>query len=670
MTTNPYLLASLDKIDQGLAVFDSELRMVAWNLPFMRMLDFPPELAYVGSSFENLVRFNVMRGEYGPGDPEVQVMKRVRSVGRHAEFRSERLRPNGQILAIHGEPLPDGGLAVIYTDVTEPRRAARLIEEHKQELEARVLARTAELEAANRQLTQAHDQKVHITAALRRSEERMRLITDTIPAMIGYFDKDSIYRYANRGYAAWFGSSVDQLIGHTVAEAVGLEFFDKVKEHLYHALSGHQVSYEYTLERPDGSTVHARSTLVPEISADGEVQGCFIHSFDITEQKRTQAALIQAQKMEAVGQLTGGIAHDFNNMLTVVMGNVGALMESRGDDPVVREFLEPALLATDRGVELIRRLLSFSRQQPLEPQPVQVSELIRSMTRLLRRSLPETITFETRIDDESIHVMADPHQLESALLNLTLNARDAMPNGGVFRIGYSVVPLESHLQEELQLATSDYVRIQVRDNGIGMNAATLARIFEPFFTTKAFGSGSGLGLSMVYGFVRQSGGGIHVKSEADQGTLIELILPRTDASSLPDPHFMHIGGRNGPARPLVLLVEDDPEVRKVVRLQLTGLGYPVLEAANGDEALTIVQNVEDIAVIVSDVVMPGQVDGRALAQAVQELRPRIFMVLMSGYADGMTSEEDKISGIPMLAKPFTRDELAILLEGRAIATPH
>ena len=664
MNGNPFLLASLDKIDQGLAVFDANLCMVAWNLPFITMLGFPEELAYVGSSFENLVRFNVMRNEYGPGDPEIQVAKRVASVRKRASFHSERLRPNGQTLTIHGEPLPEGGLAVIYTDVTEQRRAAQLIEAHKHELEERVLDRTAELEKANRQLTDAHQENVDITAALRRSEGRMRLITDTIPAMIGYFDKDLIYRYANRGYSAWFGRRIEDIIDHTVMEGIGEAFFNKVKDHLLTALSGEQVSYEYALERPDGSLVHARSTLVPEISPTGEVLGCFIHSFDITEQKRTQAALIQAQKMEAVGQLTGGIAHDFNNMLTVVIGNMAALLDSRGDDPVVREFLEPAQMAARRGVDLIRRLLTFSRQQPLEPQPVQVSEMVRSMTRLLRRSLPETINFDARIGDESIHVMADPHQLESALLNLTLNARDAMPNGGNFRISYSIAPLEPQLREDLELGPGDYVRIRASDDGIGMAPATQARVFEPFFTTKAFGSGSGLGLSMVYGFVRQSGGGIHIESAPNQGTSIELILPRAEASSLPDPHFMHISGRNGPTRPLVLLVEDDPEVRKVVRLQLTGLGYPVLEASNGDEALSIVENVADIGIIVSDVVMPGQTDGRALAKTVREHHPRIFIVLMSGYADGMTTDEDKISGVSLLAKPFTREELTLILEGR------
>jgi len=536
ITGNPFLLASLDKIDQGLAVFDSDLRMVAWNKPFMTMLDFPEDLAYVGSSFENLVRFNVLRGEYGPGDQEVQVAKRVSSVRKRPSFRGERLRPNGQILAIHGEALPDGGLAVIYTDVTEARRSARLIEEHKQELEERVQARTAELEKANRQLTEAHHENLRISAAL-----------------------------------------------------------------------------------------------------------------------------VQAQKMEAVGQLTGGIAHDFNNMLTVVIGNLAVLLDRRGDDPSLRDYLEPAQLAAQRGVELIRRLLTFSRQQPLEPQAVQLAEMIRGMSRLLRRSLPETIRFETDVEDTSLHVMADPHQLESALLNLTLNARDAMPDGGDFRIDYSATPLPAALREELLLGDGDYVRLRVSDNGSGMDAATQAKVFEPFFTTKPFGSGSGLGLSMVYGFIRQSGGAIHIDSAPGQGTRIELILPRAEAPARADRHVLRSGHDSSEARPLVLLVEDDPEVRRIVRLQLIDLGYPVLEAANGDEALPMVENVPDIGVLISDVVMPGALNGRALAAAALDRRPGLAILLMSGYADGPGAETT--SAIPLLPKPFSREALAAALAG-------
>ncbi|GAB2180750.1 hypothetical protein DLREEDagrD3_09730 [Denitratisoma sp. agr-D3] len=534
MTGNPFLLASLDKIDQGLAVFDGDLRMVAWNQPFMTMLDFPQELAYVGSAFENLVRFNVLRGEYGPGDPEMQVAKRVSSVRKRPSFRGERLRPNGQILAIHGEALPDGGLAVIYTDVTESRRAAQLIEEHKQELEERVRARTAELEKANRQLTEAHNENLRISAAL-----------------------------------------------------------------------------------------------------------------------------VQAQKMEAVGQLSGGIAHDFNNMLTVVIGNLATLLDRRSDDDALREYLEPAQLAAQRGVELVRRLLTFSRQQPLAPRPVCLAAMIRDMTPLLRRSLPETIRFETPPEDSSVLALADLHQLENALLNLALNARDAMTEGGVFRIGYEAGPLPVARRQETLLEDGDYVRLWVSDTGCGMDAATQARVFEPFFTTKPFGSGSGLGLSMVYGFVRQSGGAIHIASAPGQGTRIELILPRATAPAATDDDAPLTLPADGGARPLVLLVEDDPDVRRIVRLQLTDLGYPVLEAANGDEALPMIEHVPDIGLLVSDVVMPGRLDGRALAQAARRLRPAMGIVLMSGYADG--AEDMAASDIPLLAKPFGRDALAAAL---------
>ncbi|HEY6895940.1 MAG TPA: PAS-domain containing protein [Rhodocyclaceae bacterium] len=658
---NPHLLASLDLLDQGLAVFDANLQMVAWNRPFVEMLDFPPELAFVGSPFESLVRFNVMRGEYGVGDREEQVRKRVAAVARHKSFSGERTRPNGQILSIRGEPLPDGGLAVLYTDITSQRLTKELIQQHSLELEERVSHRTAELEKANRQLLAASNRNTEITAALRRSEERLRLITDTIPALIGYFDKNLVYSYANKGYLEWFGCTPERMLGRTIEEAIGTKYYSVVRDNVLRAIgTGQRLSYEYALERPDGSINYARSTLVPEVAADGEVLGCFVLAFDVTEQKRTQAALVQAQKMEAVGQLTGGIAHDFNNSLTVVIGNLAALHESRADDAALLDSIDPVLQAAERGVSLIRRLLTFSRQQPLEPYPVQVAALVQDMIRLLRRSLPETIEILAVPGDTALHAMVDPHQLESALLNLALNARDAMPGGGWLRIGFEALNLKGRVCEELQVTPGRYVAIAVSDNGSGMSPATIARAFEPFFTTKSFGSGSGLGLSMVYGFVRQSGGGIRIVSAPGQGSTVELLLPRAEAPELPmDVPLPATTERSG-ERPLVLLVEDDTDVRRVVRHQLTRLGYPVLEAGSGDEALQMIDNIPDIRLVLSDVVMPGKTDGHALARVVSERYPELRIMLISGYPEGHGKAQP--AGVALLSKPFTAEQLSRALE--------
>ncbi|MGL6047243.1 MAG: ATP-binding protein, partial [Vogesella sp.] len=425
-------------------------------------------------------------------------------------------------------------------------------------------------------------------------------------------------------------------------------------------------TYEYSMEKDDGTHIFARSTLVPEIAPDGEVLGCFVLSFDITEQKQTQSALVQAQKMEAVGQLSGGLAHDFNNMLTVVIGNLAELRRHEADNTALLSYLDPALQAAERGVALVRRLLTFARQQPLLPSAVDIGALLQDMLQLIRRSLPESIALQSQLPPAPLFAMADPHQLESAILNLVLNARDAMAEGGSLQLAASLAQLSEREAAEWQLQAGDYVCIEVADTGCGMSPELLLRVFEPFFTTKRFGSGSGLGLAMVYSFARQSGGAIHVSSTPGKGTRFTLRLPHTQHAAQPAGRLNFSGKAGGRERPLTLLVEDNAEVRRVVRLQLTSLGYPVLEAESGDEAALMLENIPDIGLLLSDIVMPGTLDGRALAQLARSLLPRIRVVLMSGYDD---SSQRPGSGFAKLEKPFTPAELAALLDEVMLCPP-
>jgi len=655
------LHAGLDELDQGFTVFDADLHLVAWNRNFLRLLDFPEQMAYVGAPFESFIRYNARRGEYGPGDPEELVTRIVGLAGNFASHYSERHRPNGQVIAVRGAPLPHFGFITLYTDVTEQRRYQARIEEQNAELENRVLERTAELEAANRRLIEANAANLEITASLRRSEERLRLITDRVPANIGYFDNQQIFRYANRGYSEWFSLPTEEIVGHSIESVLG-PVWPTVRDNIACALHGEQVSYEYSLTRADGRPVFARSTLVPELAPDGTVLGCFVLALDITEQKRTQAALVQAQKMEGIGQLTGGIAHDFNNMLTVVIGNLAVLREQHGRDPELDEYLDSALQASRRGVDLIKRMLAFSRQQPLAPKTVDIGWLVQEMAKLMRRSLPETIALTTFTGDCHRLARVDTNQLDNTLLNLVLNARDAMPQGGLIRIELGAIAVTPATAREQDLAPGDYVSITVTDNGLGMDSATQARVFEPFFTTKAFGKGSGLGMAMVYGFVKQSGGSARISSAPGQGSSVTLLLPAmvedTEVDDSPDVQLVP----GGNTERLVLLVEDDPDVRKIVRRQLTELGYPVLEAENGPEALGMIANVPDIAVILSDIVMPGGIDGWELARCAKKSRPQVRIVLMSGYAYGSSEEDIKDPELPMLSKPFDKAQLAAILQ--------
>jgi PAS domain S-box-containing protein len=648
------LRAGLDLINQGISLFDADLRLVMWNKPFLTLLEFPEELARVGTPFEAFLRYNAERGEYGPGDVEELMAARLKLARAFQPHSLERPRRNGRIIAVRGEPLPNKGLVTLYTDVTEQRNYEQLIREQNLTLEQRVRERTAELEAANAA-------NAETASARQRSEERPRLITDSVPASITYFDQDLVYRFVNKRFADWIGCEQQAIIGRQIEEVVGAKVFSVARGNIEEALQGREVSFEYSLERADGRTLFARSTLVPELDADGKVIGAFSLSLDVTEQKLTQAALMEAQKMEAVGQLTGGLAHDFNNMLTVVIGNLVALEEQHGELAEIREFVEPALQAASGSVEIIKRLLAFSRQQPLEPRPVGVTSLVLNTIRLMRRSLPANIQIMTFARDEPLVALVDPHQLQSALLNLALNARDAIPGSGQLRIESSALKLSPESAAEFEVSPGEYVSIAVTDTGIGMDSNVVFRAFEPFFTTKPFGSGSGLGLAMVYGFAKQSGGSARIRSQPGAGTTVTLLLPgASDDEPALEP--VQPGGPSGSTgKRLVLLVEDDPEVRRVIRLQLTDLGYPVLEADNGAEAATIIKNVPEIGILVSDLMMPGDMDGRALASIARSIRPNMRVVLISGYAD--TSDVHK-TDIPILRKPFTKTELAARIKAK------
>ena len=625
------LQAALDQIEQGFTVFDAELEMIGWNRRFFELLEFPESLARTGTHFSAFMRYNAERGEYGEGDIEALVAERVERARGFRPHEMERRRPNGEVLAIRGTPLPGGGFVTTYTDVTAERQRQAALER----------------EVAER------------TRALSDSEARLRLITDAVPALIAYVDDRATFRFANRRYAAWFGRTVEGILGETTSSVFDEPLRSTIAQQLARALQGQETTYEYRRVGPDGNPADMRSILIPDVGADGRVTGCFVLSLDITEQKAREAALRQAQKMEAVGQLTGGIAHDFNNLLTVILGNLESLRSRLADEALVQDCLEPALHAARRGAELTGRLLAFARERPLAPRPVDVEAAIANLSRLLRRSLPSTIEVSMSGRGLPPPALVDPGQLDNALLNLALNARDAI--GGPGRIVFCVaeVTLGEREAASREVAPGRYVRVEVEDSGGGIDRQALPRIFDPFFTTKEFGTGSGLGLSMVYGFIRQSGGAIEVASAPGAGTKVTMLLPAAAEQPAAAPAETRAGPAARPQEPtLVLLVEDDPQVRAVLRRQLTDIGHRVLEAENSEDALELIGSIPEIRYLVSDVVMPGQMDGMALAQAAKALAPGLQVALITGYA-GVDRPEG--CPFPILGKPFTDSELRSLI---------
>ena len=629
------LQAGLDLIDQGFTVFDADLRLVAWNRAFMRLLDFPDHLAVEGVSLESFIRHNAQRGEYGSDDAEAHIAERVAAARCFSPHDIERVRPDGRVLRVVGQPLPGHGFVTLYSDITEQRRAERRIREDNLLLEQRVAERTAEL---------------------RHSEQQIRLITDSIPALVGYVDRTRTYRYVNRGYRDWFGLDPANPGAISARAFLGSATFDSIKSFVATAFAGEAVSFEYELIRVDGTRIRVRTSLIPDLGMDGEVAGCYELTFDNTEHLRAQALVIRAQKMEALGALTGGLAHDFNNLLTVVIGNLGRLAEQQRDRPETQEFVEPALKAAHHGAELIRHLLSFARRQPLKAVTVDAVQSLANVVQLARGSLPQTLQVEAQSAAQPLWIWVDPSELEAALLNLLINARDATAGSGRVTLHADEAVLAVDAARTLQLAPGRYVRIDVTDTGCGIDEATLSRLFEPFFTTKPVGAGTGLGLAMVYGFVHQSGGAVDVRSQPGQGTTFSLWLPATDtpgdAAAAPPTR-----ARGAAHQGLALLVEDDAAVRQVVRRSLLDLGYAVLEAENGVEARAILANTPGIALLLTDVVMPGGVDGRDLAREARDLHGIPRVLLMSGH---MPSRADP-GGLPLLLKPFSPAQLVAAL---------
>ncbi len=386
------------------------------------------------------------------------------------------------------------------------------------------------------------------------------------------------------------------------------------------------------------------------------------------QREGAEARLFQSQRLEALGQLTGGVAHDFNNLLTVVSGNLQMLEDRIADDALGARLAKAALRATSRGADLTRKLLAFSRRQTLQPRAIDVAQLLDSIVDVLRRTLGAKIDVRLDLEDALPPAKADPGMLDTALLNLAVNARDAMPDGGRLTLSASRVSAPAHpATRDEPLVAGDYVRIVVADTGSGMSPEVLARAFEPFFTTKESGKGSGLGLSLVYGFAKQSGGHIDVHSTPGAGTSIALYLPADDGSAGPRVHRAGSADYEGGAE-TILVVEDDEEVRSVAVGFLGKLGYRVLPAAGAAQALAWVDSGERIDLLFTDVVMRGDVDGPALAAEATSRRPGLRVVFTSGHAPESIELLERRVGAELLAKPYRIDQLARLLR-RALDAP-
>ncbi len=386
-------------------------------------------------------------------------------------------------------------------------------------------------------------------------------------------------------------------------------------------------------------------------------------AFEVAERMKAEEALRQAQKMEAIGQLTGGIAHDFNNLLTIIIGNIEMLQRRLPENAGrLRRAADSAMQGARRAAILTQRLLAFSRRQPLDPKPVDVNKLVAEMSELLRRTLGEATNLETVLAGGLWRTQADPNQLENAILNLAVNARDAMPDGGKLTIETANARLDEAYVAALAepLPAGQYVLVAVSDTGTGMDRATMEKVFEPFFTTKVAGKGTGLGLSMVYGFVRQSQGHIRIYSEPGEGTTIKIYLPRllgADDEPLEASPDVRVTVRG--EGETILVVEDEPALRQYTTETLRDLGYAILEAADGPTALDLVRRHPEIDLLFTDVVLTGGMNGRVLADEARRQHPGLRVLFTTGYTSNAIVHHGRLDpGVNLIGKPFTYADLA------------
>ncbi|WP_372784172.1 ATP-binding protein [Phenylobacterium sp.] len=548
---------------------------------------------------------------------------------------------------------------------------------------ATVLVAAALREALLR-LDEAKAAEAAVQADLVATEARFRVLADSAPVLMWVSDLTGAREFVNRAYLDFLGLDYDTALGFDWRGLIHPDDLDRIAAEERTALTtGGDFIWEARYRRSNGEHPWIRSVSQRRYLPTGELTGYIGVGYDISDAKRAEAdlkrindllaervqaalaerdqaeaALVRAQKMEAVGQLTGGVAHDFNNLLTVIIGALDLIQRHPADEARRERMIEAAQGAARRGERLTQQLLAFSRRQALKPELVCVDDILAESEPLLRRAVGEAVTLTVAPGAPQAVSNVDPSQFEAAVMNLVVNARDATPPGGGIRV-------ESHLctltaREAEDAPPGEYLCVSVHDTGEGMDSETAARVFEPFFTTKEPGRGTGLGLSQVYGFARQSGGAAVVESAPGKGATVRVYLPLAGAGARRAQTAVEAPAARGPAR-RVLLVEDDASVGEMVEAMLTDLGHEVVRAEAAAPALKILKRRERIDLLLTDLIMPGGVNGVELAHKAVEMRPGLPVILTSGYT-GETLGAATEAPWPLLAKPYPAEALAAVIE--------
>jgi len=594
--------------------------ITAWNRAAERLFGFV-SIEAVGRSIEIIVpadRRDEARG----------ILEQVRRGERLEDYETVRLNKDGRavdvsltvspIRAASGDLI---GASEIAHDITESKRTQKALNQ--------------EIEERQRIFETSHD---------------LILVTDTAGNFIQVSPSAKII----------LGYDPAEMIGHSAVHFIHPDDLESTRNEMRAARRGKQLrNFETRYVHKDGKEVALNWTG----TWSEPVRRHFFIGRDLTEKQAAEAQLRHVQKMDAIGQLTGGVAHDFNNILTVITGTIGILEDSVADRPELVAITRLIDEAAERGANLTKHLLAFARKQPLQPREVEVNGLVLEAAKLLHPTLGEHIEITPLLAEDAWTALVDPNQLSTAVLNLAINARDAMPNGGKLALETGNVYLdENYAGMHSEVAPGHYVMVAVSDTGTGIPAALIERVFDPFFTTKEVGKGTGLGLSMVFGFVKQSGGHIKIYSEEGHGTSVKMYLPRATGLNQTAAEAAISAADIETGTETVLVVEDDSLVRRYVMTQIESLGYTTFEAANASEALQIIDGVPTLDLLFTDVIMPGEMNGRQLVEEALKRRPSLKTLYTSGYTENAIVHHGRLdSGVLLLAKPYRKSELARML---------
>ncbi|MEQ9692580.1 PAS-domain containing protein [Shimia sp. SDUM112013] len=629
-TAQAMTIAGLNLIQQALTIYDSDLKLVLANERFHDMFKLPRKYNMPGADFGETIRYLTERGEYGDiDDIDAFVQGRVDQALAFEPHYLERRMRNGRWISVEGSPLPEGGWVAVYTDITNTKRQEQLLRSRSEELSDQLLQYAEELSATNRQLESTVMALEEAKRQLTNSEARMRLTAEMMPAHIAHVGPDKHYTYSNRRLSAVMPGRPSNIVGHHIRDALGESAYLAIEPHLEGAFHGKASVFEFNDHL---STRRIRVAFTPD-GGQGQSRGVYILSMDITEETQTRVALQQTRRREIAAQMTSGLAHDFSNLLTIILGMQSKLQRME-IPPEAQELIEATLAASRRGGTLLNRIADMTGQRAPEMQPVNMKAFLADLQTLANPTLPPTIklTIENGIPD--VPVLADPGMLQDSMVNLILNARDACSGHGAITINTALIH-------------DTWLQIRVSDTGTGFSEEALKRALDPFFTTKG-GEGSGLGLAMVYDMTKLAGGEVRLENTVVGGCVtLRLPLRRVHDETAPG---------------LVLLVEDNPDLRGVIRDMLTDMNHTVIEAASVDEARALLESVPEISMLLSDISLEGEASGVDLIRSLPPDGIPCFLMTSLPKTDPLYIEG--AARVPILSKPFSVDQLDSFLHTR------